>query len=101
MTNEETSMTYRKMIAEVARHLPHYTQHDIAEVVDILTEIWAHELQDKQTVSIPNLGRLRLEIQDLQAVGIMNPHKRLARIYGRFRPNPKIKLAIRRRHEQT
>lgn len=94
-------MTYRKIIAEVARRLPHYTQRDIAEVVEILTEIWAHELQDKQTVSIPNLGRLHLEIQDMQAGGIMNKHKRLARIYGRFRPNAKIKLAIRRRYEQA
>jgi nucleoid DNA-binding protein len=94
-------MSYREIIAEVARRLPHYTQCDIAEVVEILTEIWARELHDQQTIIIPNIGRLRIEIQDMKAGGIMGQHQRLARIYGRFRPHAKIKLVMRRRHEQT
>lgn len=94
-------MKYSDVIAEVARRLPHRTRRDVDEIIDVLTEIWARELQRQEVICIPKIGRLSIEIQDMKAGGILSQHHRLARIYGRFRPNEKVKLAIRRKYDKA
>ena len=37
-------MYHRDVIAKIARRLPHRTQRDVAEVVEVLTEVWSEEL---------------------------------------------------------
>jgi nucleoid DNA-binding protein len=85
---------HRDVIAKIARRLPHRTHRDVAEVVDILTEVWSEELLNGREVIVPEIGRLSIEIQDMQAGGALEKHGRLRRVYGRFRPTPKMKNRI-------
>jgi nucleoid DNA-binding protein len=87
-------MIHREVIAEVARRLPHRTQRDVAEVVEVLTEIWSAELEKGNSIIVPEIGRLSIEVQDMQAGGALGKHGRLRRVYGRFRPTEALKEAI-------
>ena len=84
-------MYHRNVIAKIARRLPHRTQRDVAEVVEILTEVWSEELLKREEIIVPEIGRLRIEVQEMQAGGVLGKHGRLRRIYGRFRPTPNMK----------
>jgi nucleoid DNA-binding protein len=86
-----TQMYHRDVIAKIARRLPHRTQRDVAEVVEILTEVWSEELLKREELIVPDIGRLSIEVQDMQAGGALGRYGRLRRIYGRFRPTPNIK----------
>ncbi len=94
-------MTHKQVIAEVARRLPHRTRRDVNEIIDVLTEIWARELQDEQSICIPKIGRLSIEIQDMKAGGILSQHHRLARVYGRFRPTQNLKNDLRGKYDKA
>jgi len=85
---------HRDVIAAVARRLPHQTRRDVAEVIDLLIEVWSEELINGQEVVLPDIGRLRIEVQTMQAGGALGQHGELRRIYGRFRPTPAIKKQI-------
>jgi len=88
-------MYHRDVIAKIARRLPHRTQRDVAEVVEILTEVWSEELLNGGEIIVPEIGRLSIEVQDLQAGGALEKHGRLRRVYGRFRPTCKLKKEIK------
>jgi len=85
---------HREVIAKVARRLPHQTRRDVNEVVEVLTEVWFEELASGGEVSLPDIGRLSIEVQDMTAGGALASHGRLRRVYGRFRPTPKLKERI-------
>lgn len=87
-------MYHRDVIAKIARRLPHRTQRNVAEVVEILTEVWSEELLKGNEVIVPEIGRLSIEVQDMQAGGALGKYGRLRRIYGRFRPTPNMKKRI-------
>ena len=87
-------MIHREVIAEVARRLPHRTQRDVAEVVEVLTEVWLAELVNGRSIIVPDIGRLSIEVQDMRAGGLLAQHGRLRRVYGRFRPTENLKLAM-------
>ena len=87
-------MYHRDVIAEVARRLPHQTRRDVSEVVEVLTEFWFEELISGGEVVLPDIGRLSIEVQDMTAGGALVGHGRLRRVYGRFRPTPKLKEQI-------
>ena len=87
-------MYHRDVIAEVARRLPHQTRRDVNEVVEVLTEVWFEELASGGEVSLPDIGRLSIEVQDMTAGGALAAHGRLRRVYGRFRPTPQLKERI-------
>jgi len=90
-------MYLRNVIAQIARKLPHQTQRDVAEVVEVLTEVWSEELVNGKEIIVPDIGRLRIEIQMIQAGGAVVQHGQLRRIYGRFRPTPSLKTRIEER----
>ena len=90
-------MYHRDVIAKIARKLPHQTQRDVAEVVEVLTEVWSEELVNGKEIIVPDIGRLRIEIQMIQAGGAVVQHGQLRRIYGRFRPTPSLKTRIEER----
>ncbi len=95
-------MYHRDVIAKVARRLPHRTRRDVAEVVDLLLEVWLEELINGGEVVLPDIGRLSIEVQDMTAGGALVAHGRLRRVYGRFRPTPNLKAKIEEAaHEQT
>ena len=87
-------MSRREVIAEVARRLPHQTRRDVSEVVEVLTEVWFEELANGGEVSLPDIGRLSIEVQDMTAGGALASHGRLRRVYGRFRPTSQLKARI-------
>ena len=92
-------MYHRDVIAEVARRLPHQTRRDVNEVIEVLTEVWFAELANGGEVSLPDIGRLNIEVQAMTAVGALAAHgrlrqRRIRRVYGRFRPTPKLKAQI-------
>jgi hypothetical protein len=56
--------------------------------------VWFEELANGSEVVLPDIGRLSIEVQDMTAGGALAAHGRLRRIYGRFRPTPKMKEQI-------
>ena len=84
-------MYHKDVIAAVARRLPHHTRRDVAEMVEVLTEVWSDELTSGGEVVLPDIGRLSIEVQVMQAGGALAQHGRLRRVYGRFRPTPSLK----------
>lgn len=87
-------MIHREVIAEIARRLPHRTQRDVAEVVEVLMEVWLKELIVGRSIIVPDIGRLNIEVQDMTAGGALAKHGRLRRVYGRFRLTPSLKAKI-------
>ena len=87
-------MIHREVIAEVARRLPHRTQRDVAEVVEVLTEVWFAELVNGRSIIVSDIGRLSIEVQDMRAGGLLAQHGRFHRVYGRFRPTENLKTAM-------
>jgi nucleoid DNA-binding protein len=87
-------MYHREVIADVARRLPSLTQRDVAEVVEVLTEVWLKELVARRSIIVPDIGRLSIEVQDMRAGGALNQQGRLRRVYGRFRPTESLKERI-------
>jgi nucleoid DNA-binding protein len=87
-------MYHREVIAAIARRLPHRTRRDVAEVVEVLTEVWLEELTNGSEVIVPDIGRLHIEVQDMKAGGALAYQGRLRRVYGRFRPTQVLKEKI-------
>ena len=87
-------MYHRDVIAKIARRLPHQTQRDVAEVIEVLTEVWSEALVNGSEIVVPDIGRLSIEVQDMRASGALEKHGRLQCIYGRFRPAPNLKKQI-------
>jgi nucleoid DNA-binding protein len=88
---QEREMVHRDVIAKIARRLPHHTRRDVAEVVEILTEVWTEELVKGEEIIVPDIGRLSIEVQDMKAGGALGKYARLRRVYGRFRPTESLK----------
>ena len=63
-------------------------------VVEVLTEVWSEELIKGREVIVPDIGRLRIEVQDMKAGDALVQHGRLRRVYGRFRPSANLKQLI-------
>ena len=87
-------MYHKDVIAVVARRLPHHTRRDVAEVVEVLTEVWSDHLVQGGEVVLPGIGRLNIEVQDMTAGGALAEYGKLRRVYGRFRPTPGLKAKI-------
>lgn len=84
-------MYHRNVIAKIARQLPHRTRRDVAEVIEVLTEVWSKELVKGEEIIVPDIGRLSIEVQDMKAGGALDKYGRLRRVYGRFRPAESLK----------
>ena len=86
-------MKHREVIAHIARRLPHQTQRDVEEVIDVLIDLMQDKLAQGETISLPDIGTLSIEQQTLRASGAVKQQK-LPRIYGRFRPARSLKARI-------
>ena len=83
-------MRQREMIAYIARRLPHQTQRDVEEVIDVLIELMQDELAQGESFSLLDIGTLSIEVQTIHAAGAVR-QQTLTRIYGRFRPAEALK----------
>lgn len=94
-------MRHREVIKQVARRFPDLTQHQIAEVLDVLVEVWRAELgQAGGEVVIRDFGKLTVELQRMKNSGAIRTQMgsaapdRLTRLYFRFRPTPGLRADI-------
>lgn len=97
-------MQYDALINAIARKLYRFTRRDIAEMMDVMTEIWREELlKPDGYIQIAGLGKLYVEHQELPGAGIIHPlHLNsdqkspliLRRVYFRFRPAEALKQAV-------
>lgn len=104
-------MHHDETVAAVARKLYRFSKKDVAEVLDVLIEVWqAQLLQPDAVVHIKGLGKLRIDEQEiktnvavrrlLEAQQKVVP-KTLKRYYFRFSPSEKFKQqAITHRQNQ-
>ncbi len=85
-------MRHRDLIAAIARHLPHQTQRDVEEVIDVLIELMQDELMKGEGVSLPDIGKLAIEMQTVRVSGVVRQRlgsaapPTMKRLCGRFRP---------------
>lgn len=88
-------MRYRQTVNEIARRLPHRTRAEVAEVLEVMGEIWLEALHKPGTrINVANLGRLHIQIQRVPCRGAVRRHfetkgevpEYLTRVYCRFDP---------------
>lgn len=94
-------MNHRQVIKQVARRFPNLTQLEIAEVLEVLVEVWRAELeQPGGEVVIRDFGKLTVEVQRMKNGGAVRTQmgsaapERLTRLYFRFRPTPGLRADI-------
>ncbi|MBZ0278971.1 MAG: hypothetical protein K8I60_22685 [Anaerolineae bacterium] len=98
-------MNHRQTIAEISKRLPRLKRRDVAEVLEIMAELWVAELaQPGRTVTVADLGKLIVEVQALRSAGAVRQRlqqrhgtrapETFQRIYVRFRPTARFRQAI-------
>jgi nucleoid DNA-binding protein len=93
-------MNHRQVIKQVARRFPDLTQQQIAEVLDVLVEVWSAALAQSEDVAIRDFGRLTVEIQRMKNSGVIRAQmgsgapERLTRLYFRFHPVGSLRRQI-------
>ena len=87
-------MNHRQTITEISKRLPRLKRRDVAEVLEVMTELWLEELaQPGQTVTVADLGKLAVEVQTVQSGGAVG-RRILKRVYVRFRPTAKFRQVV-------
>jgi nucleoid DNA-binding protein len=87
-------MNHRQTITEIGKRLPRLKRRDVAEVIQVMTELWLEELaQPGRTVTVADLGKLQVEVQTVQSGGAVG-QRTLKRVYVRFRPTGKFRQAV-------
>lgn len=97
-------MNHQQMIREIALRLPHLKRRDVAEVLEVMAELWLAKLAHPgATITVADLGKVLVEVQDMRSAGEVQRRmqaqrgsaaKTLKRIYVRFRPTAKLRAAI-------
>lgn len=98
-------MNHLQMVREIALRLPHLKRRDVAEVLEVMAELWLVELaRPGATITVADLGKLLVEVQDMRSGGAVQRRMQaqrgsaasltLKRIYVRFRPTGKLRAAI-------
>jgi nucleoid DNA-binding protein len=93
-------LSHREVIKQVARRFPDLTQRQIAEVLEVLVEVWRAALAQSDDVMIRDFGRLTVEVQRMKNSGAIRAHMgsgapdSLTRLYFRFRPTPGLRADI-------
>lgn len=64
-------MHHREVIKQVARRFPDLTQQQIAEVLEVLVEVWGVALAQSDDVVIRDFGRLTVEVQRMKNSGVI------------------------------
>lgn len=104
-------MNHSQTVCEISKRLPRLKRRDIAEVLEVMTELWCKTLaQPGQTVSIASLGKLIVEIQDVRIGGAIRQQlqrkhgsaapRTLKRVYVRLRPSASFREAIQASHTE-
>lgn len=95
-------MNHRQTIQQVAQRFPDLTQRQVEEILDVLVEVWRAALVQDGEVMIRDFGKLRVEVQQMRASGMIQAQmgsstsKHLTRLYFRFHPTAQLKAAVER-----
>lgn len=93
-------MNYQQSIDAVARRLYRFSRRDVAEIMEVLVEVWREELlRPEGNVHIRGLGNLYVQRQQIEASGLAKqlmeqtgqPGGMVTRSYFRFRPTRTLK----------
>ena len=96
-------LTYNELVREISRRLPRLKKRDVAEVLEVMAELWQEELVQGRAVAVADLGKLTVEVQQMRSGGFMRQQPKasrsvvpltLRRIYVRFQPTTKLRTAI-------
>lgn len=98
-------MNHRETVRSIHQRLPHLKRREVAEVLEVLAEVWLDALaQPGGVVTVADLGKLSAEVQSLRSAGAIRQRleamhgktapQRLKRVYVRFRPTAKLRRAI-------
>jgi nucleoid DNA-binding protein len=87
-------MNHRQTIAEISKRLPRLKRRDVAEVLEVMAELWLKELaQPGQTVTVADLGKLAVEVQSFRSGGAVG-RRNVKRVYVRFRPTERFRQVV-------
>jgi nucleoid DNA-binding protein len=87
-------MNHRQTVTEISKRLPRLKRCDVAEVLEVMTELWLEELaQPGQTVTVADLGKLAVEVQSFRSGGAVG-RRTVKRVYVRFRPTGKFRQHV-------
>ena len=87
-------MNHRQTITEISKRLPRLKRRDVAEVLEVMAELWLEELaQPGQIVTVVDLGKLAVELQTFRSGGAVG-RRTVKRIYVRFRPTDKFRRFV-------
>jgi nucleoid DNA-binding protein len=87
-------MNHRETVAEISKRLPRLKRRDVAEVLEIMAELWLEALaQPGQTVTVADMGKLLVEVQTFRSGGAVG-RRTVKRVYVRFRPTGKFRQAV-------
>jgi len=98
-------VNHSKTVREISKRLPRLKRRDVAEVLEVMTELWCKTLsQPGQTVTIGDLGKLMIDVQDVKIGGAIRQQLQqkhgsaapniLKRLYVRFRPTAQFRQAL-------
>ncbi len=87
-------MNHHQTITEISKRLPRLKRRDVAEVLEVMAELWLEELaQPGQTVTVADLGKLAVEVQTVRSGGAVG-RRMLKRVYVRFRPTGEFRQHV-------
>ena len=91
-------MNHRQIVTEISKRLPRLKRRDVAEVLEVMTELWLEALaQPGQTVTVADLGKLAVEVQTVRSGGAVG-RQTLKRVYVRFRPTGRFRQFMLNAH---
>ena len=91
-------MNHRQTVTEISKRLPRLKRRDVAEVLEVMTELWLETLaQPGQTVTVATLGKLLVEVQSFRSGGAVG-RRTVKRVYVRFRPTGKFRQHVLNAH---
>jgi nucleoid DNA-binding protein len=87
-------MNHRQTVTEISKRLPRLKRRDVAEVLEVMTELWLEELaQHGRTVTVADVGKLAVEVQIFRSGGAIG-RRTVKRVYVRFRPTGKFRQFV-------
>jgi nucleoid DNA-binding protein len=98
-------MNQQELVNAIARKLYRFSRRDIAEVLEVMLELWAEELtRPEGYLYLHGIGRLYVETQRIPSAGVIREAlqekhgaaapRQLHRLYFRFRPADTLKQAV-------
>ena len=91
-------MNHRQTVTEISKRLPRLKRRDVAEVLEVMAELWLEALaQPGQTVTVADLGKLLVEVQTFHSGGAVG-RRTVKRVYVRFRPTGRFRQFVLNAH---